>query len=193
MKFTFEKYKNKLLKIILIISAIFLFLLIFFYIIDCLILSIFLLIFIVFILKKLHDYQKVKKFLKLHDRNEIADFENEISNYLLRYANCYFTDKYIFCLQSLIYIKYDEINCVDPSIVLKFDSSKSAQLVQKQIIYLNNGKKYVLYEQLAKNPKKIITLIKKKNPNVYIGNINDFKKNQVNIEKINEIKKKTRV
>ncbi len=193
MKFTFTKHKLKIMIVDLIIVIVFFGIFYFYTLQDLYTGYLFLSLGIVMLLKMLHYYYLMINFLKHHSKEEIKQFEVELSDVLIKYKNCFLTQKYIFDLETFTYIKYDDIICItlDPMTIIS--SSEGFTIGKKQIIYLKNNKKYIIKTSLSRSSREFVKLIKKKNNDIFIGNINEYKKQKEEIEYIKEIKKRTRI
>lgn len=62
------------------------------------------------------------------------------------------------------------------------------------MLYLKNNKQYsIISASLFNSPAKFIKIIKKKNPNVFIGNISDYNNEKENIEYLNKLKNEKKI
>ena len=193
MKFTFAKHKLKIMLADLIIIILFFWMFYFYTLQDLFTGYLFLSLGIVMLFKMLHYYYLMIKFLKHHSKEEIKQFEVELSDVLLKYKNCFLTQKYIFDLETFTYIKYDDIICItlDPMTIIS--SSEGFTIGKKQIIYLKNNKKYIIKTSLSRSSHEFVKLIKKKNNDIFIGDINEYKIQKEKIEYIKQIKERTRI
>lgn len=71
-------------------------------------------------------------------------------------------------------------------------SIQTTVLSLKNYNIAKNNKKYIIKTSLSRSPREFIKLIKKKNNDIFIGNINEYKKQKEEIEYIKE-KKRTRI
>lgn len=193
MKFTFKKHKLKIMIVNLILVILFFGVFYFYILQDVFVAYLILSLGIVMVFKMLYYYYLMIKFLRHHSKEKIKQFEVELSNALLKYKNCFLTKNYIFDLETFIYIKYDDIICITLDSITTISSSEGFTVGKKQIIYLKNNKKYIIKTSLSKNSHEFVKLIKKKNNDIFIGNINEYKKQKDKIEYIKEIKKRTRI
>lgn len=193
MKFTFTKHQLKIVIVDLIIVIVFFGICYFYALQDLYTGYLFLSLGIVILFKMLHYYYLMIKFLKHHSKEEIKQFEVELSDVLLKYKNCFLTQKYIFDLETFTYIKYDDIICITLDSMTFISNSEGFTIGKKQIIHLKNNKKYIIKTSLSRSPREFIKLIMKKNNDIFIGNINEYKKQKEEIEYIKEIKKRTRI
>ena len=72
-------------------------------------------------------------------------------------------------------------------------SNEGFTIGKKQIIYLKNNKRYMIKTSISRSSHEFIKLIKKKNNDIFIGNINEYKKQKEKIEYIKQIKERTRI
>ena len=193
MKFTFTKHKLKIMIIDLIIVIVFFGIFYFYTLQDLFTGYLFLSLGIVMLFKMLHYYYLMIKFLKHHSKEEIKQFEVELSDVLLKYKNCFLTQKYIFDLETFTYIKYDDIICITLDSMTTISSNEGFTIGKKQIIYLKNNKKYIIKTSLSRSSHEFVKLIKKKNNDIFIGDINEYKIQKEKIEYIKQIKERTRI
>lgn len=196
MKFTFKKHKIKVLMIDLIIIALFIVISYFCTLIDSFVSYFILVILGILILRMIYYYFLIIMFLKKHSKEKIKEFEKELSNVLIRYNNCFLTEKYIFNLETFNYVDYQEIICIDSSVGLISHNGDLFTPGRKTILYLKNNKKYIIKTPIAlliNSYYNFVKLIKKKNPDIFIGNINDYEREKDNIKHVKEIKNRTRL
>lgn len=195
MKFTFTKYKLKtilkdLITIILVCGMIY-----WLTLQDLYIGHVSLFAGIIILFKLLHHYYLIIRFLRHHSKEEIKQFEVELSNVLLKYDCCFLTQNYIFIFDLTIfeYVKYDDIICITLDSITHIYSAGKYTLGKKQTIYLKNNKKYIIKTSLFKPTSKFVKLIKKKNNDIFFGDIKEYKKQKDKIEYVKELKERTRI
>lgn len=193
MKFTFKKHKIKIVIINLIIILLFFVVFYFYALRDLFIAYLILSLGIVLIFKILYYHYLMIKFFRNHSKEEITKFEEELSNTLLKYKNCFLTNNYIFDLETFVYIKYDDIICITPDSMSIISNFEGFTIGKKQIIYLKNNKKYIIKTSISTNNCEFVKSIKRKNKDIFIGSITEYKKQKDKIEYIKKIKNKTRI
>ncbi|MDD6224321.1 MAG: hypothetical protein PUB18_04900 [bacterium] len=196
MKFTFQKYKIKVIILALVTIALFIGIYYFFTSID-LFIAYFILVMLGILMLRIGVYYfSLINFLKKHSKEEIKDFEKELSNVLVRYGNCFLTEKYIFSLEKLNYIDYQEIICLDSSVGWINHKGELFRPGRKTILYLKDGKKYIIKTPIALFTTSycdFVKLVKRKNHDIFIGHINDYEREKDNIEQVKKIKSKARL
>lgn len=194
MNFTFKKYiiKNTIINMVIVSFYIAVFYY-YFFTVPYIAYYIFI-IGIISLLRILYQYILIITFIHKHNKKKIKDIEMEINNYLLKYSNYVLTSNYIFNLKNFTYINYDEIICINQfALSLNSFAPGHSTLGLKQIIYLKNGNNIKIKTDLTIGSNKLILLIKKKNPDVFIGDINEYKKEKNIIEHLKKVKDKTRI
>lgn len=194
MKFTFKKHAIKVFMTYLIIILLF-WTIVYYTSKDLFLTYILLLMGSIITFRLIYYYILIVRFRRKHSKEEIEEFEKELSNVLLKYSNCFLTEKYIFSLEKLSYITYSQIVCLDSSVAL-ISNNSTLSPGRKTILYLENGKKYVVKTPIALftgSYYNFAQLIKKKNPNIFIGSINDYNREKETIENVKKIKNRTRI
>lgn len=192
MKFDFIKYKFKRM-IVQIIIVILLLGIFNFYALDIFSIIYFsLFITIIIIIEILRYYYLMISFFRHHSKEKIKQFEEELSNTLLKYDSCFLTENYIFDVETFEYIKYEDIICITPNLSAIILNGKKLRIGEKQMIYLKNNKKYVI-KSFNGNTQKFVKLIKKKNNDAFIGDIKEYEKQKQQLKYIKEIKRKTKI
>lgn len=196
MKFTFKKHKIKILVIDLIIITLFIGIFYIFNSIDSFVAYFILVILSILIFKMLYHYFLIKKFFKKHSKEKIKEFEEELSNVLINYNNNLLTENYIFSLETFNYVNYQDIICIDSSVGIINHNGDLFTPGRKTVLHLKDNKKFIIKTPMAlfiNSYYSFIKLIKKKNSDIFIGNINDYENEKDNIEKIKKIKIRTKV
>lgn len=193
MKFTFKKHILTIFMLNIIIIVLF-FGVVYFYSLRDLFISYLILTVggISLLSKMIYYYFLIFKFLKKHSKNERKEFEKQLSHVLLKYSDCCLTENYIFSMETFVYITYNEIVCLTPSRVTTIDRGISG-FGKKTLLYLKSGKKYTIRTSFFTTAYHFAKIVKKKNPNIFIGDIKEYRKEKKNIEYLEKLKSKTRV
>lgn len=72
------------------------------------------------------------------------------------------------------------------------DANTGFTLGKRILLYLRNGKKYVIKTNLLKSSYPFIKILKKKNPDLFIGNIKDYKIQKENKKYLENLKRETK-
>lgn len=72
-------------------------------------------------------------------------------------------------------------------------SIQTTVLSLKNYNIAKNNKKYIIKTSLSRSSHEFVKLIKKKNNDIFIGDINEYKIQKEKIEYIKQIKERTRI
>lgn len=117
--------------------------------------------------------KKVYQIKNLQNKNII---EKELNNCLFNIGKVYFTDKYIFNLDTLSKIYYKDILTLVPSFGMPI--KKHTGIYLYITLYLENGKKekFTLDGDQDNDFLKFGEIVLEKNPNVFIGTLKEYEK-----------------
>lgn len=173
MNFTFKNYIKKLiLNSIKDICIIFLFCLFGYLFIEKNIVII--IFFIVSIVRSvIYILYNTYKINNLENRNKI---ENDLSNSIFILDKIYFTDKYIFNIETLSKIYYEDILILVPSFGMPL--KKHTGMYLYITLYLKNGmkEKFTLDGDQDNDFLKFGEIVLEKNPNVFVGTLKEYEK-----------------
>ena len=128
----------------------------------------------------LKNYYSLKKYLKSQTDEKIKILEKDLSNKKMVYDRWYLTDEYMFSVKETKKVNYQDILVVEGGICLVGGSQNT--IGYKQKIYLKNGETYKLRDRLVSSDSNSFEeLIRKKNPNVYFGLMEDYQKSKVKL------------
>lgn len=183
MKFSFKKY----FKLLLIID--------FAFIVLVLLLFGFGMGTLVFIISVLgidiwKQFSKKNELMKMYSAEEKEKIEEDLNKAIWVHDEWYFTEEYIYSIDSFKKVYYKDILVVEGGPTLYGYSSAGANSVGwKQKLYLENGETYKISFQFDEDYKleKFKKLLLEKNKNIFFGIIEDYHKNQ-NKKESEEIK-----
>lgn len=180
MNFSFKRFITKLLVYDIFLS---LFILIFLIVSksnNLIFLSLLCLILIAININSFKRIYKLKNFLKNQSEDKIVELEKELKNNHLIYDSWYITDNYMFSLENLEKINYKDIIVIEGGPCLL--GGKFNNIGYKQTIYLKDGNKYNLKSHLDTPISDQFTeFVKEKNASIYFGVIEEYMKNNQNI------------
>lgn len=124
-------------------------------------------------------YSVLFKMHKLNNIDNKEQLEKILSNSLLNIEDVYFTDDYIFLLDTLEKIYYKDIEILVPSFGLPNRREKVQGVALFIKLYLKHGetKKFTLDGDKDQDFLKFGEIVLEKNPNVFIGTLKEYEKN----------------
>ena len=174
MKFTFKNYIKKCILSNVKFNCLFLLfcLFCFWYEKDFKFIILFIMSVIISICSFLYKIYKLKN---IEDKEKL---EKILSNSLLNIEDVYFTDDYIFLLDTLEKIYYKDIEILVPSFGLPNRREKVQGVALFIKLYLKHGetKKFTLDGDKDQDFLKFGEIILEKNPNVFIGTLKEYEK-----------------
>ena len=175
MKFTFKNYIKKCILSNVKFNCLFLLfcLFCFWYEKDFKFIILFIMSVIISICSFLYKIYKLKN---IEDKEKL---EKILSNSLLNIEDVYFTDDYIFLIDTLEKVYYKDIEILVPSFGLPNRREKVQGVALFIKLYLKHGetKKFTLDGDKDQDFLKFGEIILEKNPNVFIGTLKEYEKN----------------
>ena len=155
---------------------------------NCIIIIVWILFFTFFIKKDISSltilligiilmiYSLVKGIYQIKNLQNKKIIEKELNNCLFNIGEVYFTDKYIFNLDTLSKVYYEDILVLVPSFGMPIKKHSSIYLYIT--LYLKNGmkEKFTLDGDKDQDFLKFGEIVLEKNPNVFIGTLKEYEK-----------------
>ena len=118
----------------------------------------------------------IKEIYQIKNLQNKEIIEKELNNCLCNIGKVYFTDKYIFNLDTLSKVYYEDILILVPSFGMPIKKHSSIYLYIT--LYLKNGvkEKFTLDGDKDQDFLKFGEIVLEKNPNVFIGTLKEYEK-----------------